>query len=83
MTTPSRGTPAGAQTLDDPARLREIAELRLHDPDVDEIFSEVTAEAAAHFGLTEADGGSDPASMKTRSRRMSCIGVPGCRSPWP
>jgi GAF domain-containing protein len=54
MTTPSRGTPAGAQTLDDPARLREIAELRLHDPDVDEIFSEVTAEAAAHFALPVA-----------------------------
>lgn len=54
MTIPFRGTPAGAQTLDDTARLREIADLRLHDSDVDDIFSEVTAEAAAHFGLPVA-----------------------------
>ena len=54
MTIPFRGTPAGAQTLDDPGRLREIADLRLHDSDVDVIFSEVTAEAAAHFGLPVA-----------------------------
>lgn len=54
MTTPFRGTPAGAQTLDDTARLREIADLRLHDSDVDDILSEVTAEAAAHFGLPVA-----------------------------
>jgi GAF domain-containing protein len=54
MTTPSGGTPAGAQTLADSARLQEIADLRLNDSDVDEILSEIAAEAAAHFGLPVA-----------------------------
>jgi GAF domain-containing protein len=54
MTTPSNGAPPDAQTLDDTARLQEIADLRLNDSDVDEILSEVTAEAAEHFGLPVA-----------------------------
>jgi GAF domain-containing protein len=54
MTTPFRGAPVAAQTLDDTARLREIADLRLNDSDVDEIFSEITGEAAAYFGLPVA-----------------------------
>ena len=54
MTTPFHGTPAGAQTLDDRARLQEIADLRLNDSDIDGILSEITAEAAEHFGLPVA-----------------------------
>ena len=54
MTTPSRGTAPGAQTLDDTARLQEIAELRLNDAEVDDILSETAAEAAEHFGLPVA-----------------------------
>jgi GAF domain-containing protein len=54
MTIRFRGPLAGAQTLDDTARLREIAELRLNESDIDDIFSEITAEAAAHFGLPVA-----------------------------
>ena len=54
MTTSSHGTPAGAQTLDDGARLQEIADLRLNDSDVDGILSEIAAEAAADFGLPVA-----------------------------
>jgi GAF domain-containing protein len=54
MTIPFHGQPAATQTLDDSARLQEIADLRLNDSDVDEILSEVTAEAAAHFGLPVA-----------------------------
>jgi GAF domain-containing protein len=54
MTAPSRGTPPDAPTLEDTARLEEIAELRLNDSDVDGILSEIAAEAAAHFGLPVA-----------------------------
>jgi GAF domain-containing protein len=54
MTTPSRSTPAGAQTLANSARLQEIADLRLNDSDVDDILSEIAAEAAAQFGLPVA-----------------------------
>ena len=54
MTTSSRGTPTSAQTLDDSARLQEIADLRLNDADVDGILSEIAAEAAADFGLPVA-----------------------------
>jgi GAF domain-containing protein len=54
MTNRFRGPLAGAQTLDDTARLREIAQLRLNESDIDDIFSEITAEAAAHFGLPVA-----------------------------
>jgi GAF domain-containing protein len=54
MTTSSHGTPAGTETLDDSARLQEIADLRLNDSDVDGILSEIAAEAAAHFGLPVA-----------------------------
>jgi GAF domain-containing protein len=54
MTTSSRGTPVGVQTLDDSARLQEIADLRLNDSDVDGILSEIAAEAAAEFGLPVA-----------------------------
>ena len=54
MTIPFRGQPASTQTLDDSARLQEIADLRLNDSDVDDIFSEITAEAAAYFGLPVA-----------------------------
>jgi GAF domain-containing protein len=54
MTTPFRGAPVAAQSLDDTDRLREIADLRLNDADVDEIFSEITGEAAAYFGLPVA-----------------------------
>jgi GAF domain-containing protein len=54
MTIPFRGAPVAAQTLDDTARLREIADLRLNDSDVDEIFSEITGDAAAYFGLPVA-----------------------------
>jgi GAF domain-containing protein len=54
MAAPSRGTPPDAQTLDDAARLREIADLRLNDSDIDGILSEIAAEAAEHFGLPVA-----------------------------
>jgi GAF domain-containing protein len=59
MTTPSRGAPPDtqtldAQTLDDTARLQEIADLGLNDSDIDDILSEITAEAAAQFGLPVA-----------------------------
>ena len=54
MTAPSRGTPPDAQTLDDVARLREIADLRLNDSDIDGILSEIAAEAAEHFSLPVA-----------------------------
>ena len=54
MTTPSRGVGSGAQTLDDTARLQEIADLRLNDADIDGVLSEIAAEAAAHFGLPVA-----------------------------
>jgi GAF domain-containing protein len=54
MTMPFRGQQAGTQTLDAAARLQEIADLRLNDSDIDDIFSEITAEAAAHFGLPVA-----------------------------
>jgi GAF domain-containing protein len=54
MTTPSRGAPPDARTLDDTARLQEIADLRLNDSDIDAILSDITAEAAAHFGLPVA-----------------------------
>jgi GAF domain-containing protein len=54
MTIPSHGSPPAPQRLDDAARLREIADLRLNDSDIDDIFSEIAAEAAAHFGLPVA-----------------------------
>jgi len=54
MTTPSHGSPSDAQALDDTARLREIADLRLNDFDIDGSLSEIAAEAAAHFGLPVA-----------------------------
>ena len=55
MTTPSRGAPPDTQTLDDDtARLQEIADLGLNDSDIDDILSEITAEAAAQFGLPVA-----------------------------
>jgi GAF domain-containing protein len=54
MMPPSRGTPPDAQTLEDAARLEEIAELRLNDSDIDEVLSEIAAEAAAHFHLPVA-----------------------------
>jgi GAF domain-containing protein len=54
MTIPFRGAPARAQTFDDTTRLREIADLRLNESDIDDSFSEITAEAAAHFGLPVA-----------------------------
>jgi hypothetical protein len=54
MTTPSHGAPPDAQTLDSTARLQEIADLGLNDSDIDDILSEITAEAAAHFGLPVA-----------------------------
>jgi GAF domain-containing protein len=54
MTTSSRGAPPDAQTLDDTARLQEIADLRLNESDIDGVLSEIAAEAAAHFGLPVA-----------------------------
>jgi GAF domain-containing protein len=54
MTSPSRGTPPDAQTLEDAARLEEIAELRLNDSDLDAVLSDIAAEAAEHFGLPVA-----------------------------
>jgi hypothetical protein len=54
MTTPFHGASPDAQTLDDTARLQEIADLRLNDSDIDGILSDITAEAAAHFGLPVA-----------------------------
>jgi len=54
MTTTSRGAPPDAPPLDDSARLQEIADLRLHDVDIDAILSDITAEAARHFGLPVA-----------------------------
>jgi GAF domain-containing protein len=54
MTSPSRGTPPDAPTLEDAARLEEIAELRLNDSDLDAVLSDIAAEAAEHFGLPVA-----------------------------